>query len=263
MILGIDHVVIAVRDLEAASGELPAGLGLEVVEGGRHLALGTRNALCWLGDSYLELLAVTDASLAARSWIGAPAIASLSGGGGVATWALASDDLAADVRRLRAQGSSLIGPLPGERLRPDGRAERWLLALLPELAPDRPPFLIEHLAGSPEWHPDARRDRDERRHAAGHVRLRRLEIPVDDPGSVARSYRTELGLRASAADAAPAAATSADSAVVAVGVQSVVLRPASAPARHPVTIVLSSDVGSDRDVEMLGCRFVVERAEVG
>ncbi len=293
MILGIDHLVIAVADLEAASEELSAGLGLEVVEGGRHLTLGTRNALCWLGDSYLELLAVTDPALAARSWIGAPALATLALGGGLATYALASDDLGGDIRRLRSAGSNVIGPLPGERLRPDGQAERWLLALLPELAPDRPPFLIEHLPGSPEWRPDARRHREEGGHRGGRVRLRRLEIPVADPEAVAEAYRRELALQPEprglpspgmaapsrpepSSPPPPSPGTPAQPSQVrgfSAGRQSVVLTSPIGqggvdpwPAhlrRPPATVVLSSDAGTDRELELLGCRFVVERAEIG
>ncbi len=254
MILGVDHVVIAVRDLDDAAAALGRELGLDVAEGGHHLALGTRNALAWLGDSYLELLAVTDPALAARSWIGAPALAALARGGGVATYALASDDIAAEVRRLHARGSNLIGPLPGERLRPDGQAERWQLALLPELGPDRPPFLIEHLAGSPEWRPEARDARALQRHPAGRVRLCGLEVPVGDPDTSAAAYAAEIGI---ALAAGPAPSSGRRARIGGQAVALVVARSIAGVATGPATIALSSDEGGRRAADLLGCRFVI------
>src|SRR6476659_9801823 len=110
MLLGIDHLVIAVADPDAAAAELEAKLGLAPGDGGRHDRLGTFNRLVWLGDSYLELIGVFDRAAAAGSWIGAPTLRALEAGGGLATWAIASDDLAADVTMLRERGSILAEP---------------------------------------------------------------------------------------------------------------------------------------------------------
>ena len=77
MLLGIDHVVLAADDPEAAAAELETRLGLVASGGGRHEALGTFNWLVWLGDAYLELLGVFDRELAAGSWLGRPALDSL------------------------------------------------------------------------------------------------------------------------------------------------------------------------------------------
>ena len=97
MFVGIDHLVIAVADPDGAALDLERHLGLEATGGGRHEALGTFNRLVWLGDLYLELIGVSDRSLAERSWIGAPTVRTLEAGGGLATWAIASDALADDV----------------------------------------------------------------------------------------------------------------------------------------------------------------------
>ena len=72
--LGIDHLVIAVADPDAASAELEAKLGLAPGGGGRHDRLGTFNRLVSLGDTYLELIGVFDRAAAASSWIGADAV---------------------------------------------------------------------------------------------------------------------------------------------------------------------------------------------
>src|SRR4029077_11938317 len=106
--------------------------GIEAGGGGVHPGLGTANRLGWFGDSYIELLDVTDGARAAASWVrraGAAATSWLGGptlrlieerGGGFVGYALRSDDLDADLTRVKAGGSTLAGPEPGERRRPDG-----------------------------------------------------------------------------------------------------------------------------------------------
>ena len=66
----LDHVLIAVADLEAAGGEIEDSHGLASIEGGRHPSWGTANRIVPLGDSYLELIAVVDAAKAAESAFG-------------------------------------------------------------------------------------------------------------------------------------------------------------------------------------------------
>src|SRR5574340_1706231 len=70
MFIGIDHVFVAVPDLDTAAEALEGRLGLQVGPGGRHEAWGTVNRLVWFGDSYLELVAVQDHERAAASWFG-------------------------------------------------------------------------------------------------------------------------------------------------------------------------------------------------
>ena len=60
MLLGIDHLVIAVRDPDAAAATIERDLGIAFTGGGRHDAWGTFNRLAFLGDSYLELIGVFD-----------------------------------------------------------------------------------------------------------------------------------------------------------------------------------------------------------
>jgi hypothetical protein len=97
------------------------------------------------------LIAVVDRSRAQDSWLGRPTLAALDSGGSLATFALASDDLAADGHRLRAGGSRLALPRSGARRRTDGRTARWQVALPPRLGPTDVPFLIEHDATGAEW----------------------------------------------------------------------------------------------------------------
>lgn len=189
MLVGIDHLVIAVADPDAAADELEARLGLAAGGGGRHDALGTFNRLVWLGDTYLELIGVFDPGLAARSWVGAPTVRALDRGGGLATVALATDDIETDGASLRSRGSDLGALMAGERTRPDGRVVRWRLSSPPTLDTDRP-FLIEHDSTSAEWTADDRAER-----ANGPARLRVLALAVGDVNRTSQAWLRTVGLR--------------------------------------------------------------------
>jgi hypothetical protein len=154
VLLGIDHLVIAVLDLDAASDELERLVGLTAAGGGRHPALGTQNRLAWLGDTYIELVSIADRGVAEGSWLGIPTIAVLEGGGGLATWAIATNSKDADIAALRSNGARLGDATAGERERPDGTIVRWRLATGESLGPAEPPFLIEHDPASAEWTAD-------------------------------------------------------------------------------------------------------------
>ena len=198
MLLGIDHLVVAVRSVEAAADVLERDLGLAVTGGGRHEAMGTWNRLAFAGDTYIELIGVFDAALVRSTpsfAVGSAALAQLQvRGEGLATYAVATDDVARDVARLRAAGSPIGEPVAGARVRPDGEVVRWACAF-PEVGPERPPFLIEHEATGAEWGEEARATRAAFRHpGGGQVRLTALDLPVADAPTVAREYREVLGI---------------------------------------------------------------------
>ena len=252
MLLGIDHLVIAVADPDAAAAELEATLGLAPGGGGRHDRLGTFNRLVWLGDSYLELIGVFDRASAAGSWIGAPTLRALEAGGGLATWAIASDDLAADVAGLRGRGSTLAEPVDGERVRPDGRVVRWRLSAAEPLDRDRPPFLIEHdpsgsrmVAGRP------------RRACRGThpTRRPRARVSTISIGRASRSCaRSASGSDHRSAAAARATRTSARN-------MSGSARPATARSLR-TTVHLRTRQDLSADIDALGCRWIL-RPEAG
>ncbi len=246
MLVGIDHLVIAVADPDAAAAALEGRLGLEPGGGGRHDALGTFNRLVWLGDTYLELIGVFDARLAAESWLGAPTLRALEQGGGLATFALATDDIETDVATLRLRGSDLVGPTAGERTRPDGRLVRWRLSAPPRLDPDRPPFLIEHDLRAAEWTPDDRAER-----AGGPARLTVLELAVDDVNRTSQSWRRTVGLHFRPSLAGGGARDSD------IGSQIVRLRPRrpGSPAGVQTTVRLSIAGASAADHDVLGIRW--------
>jgi hypothetical protein len=191
MLLGVDHVVLACLDPDATAAELESRLGLAATGGGRHDALGTWNRLVWLGDSYLELIGVTDPDLAGQSWLGRPVLAALERGGGLVTWAVAVDDLA-ETLRWTPPDAGLAGPLEGERQRPDNRVVRWRLAHPAELSPTAP-FLIEHDRAAAEWTDGERAARaDEVHPIGGRARLAGLEVVAASPAGAAGRLRSLL-----------------------------------------------------------------------
>jgi hypothetical protein len=251
MLLGIDHVIVAVPDLEGASAELERAVGLSVGGGGRHEAHGTHNRLAWLGDSYLELMGVFDAHLAAQSWWGQHALAVIDAGGGPMGVALATDHLAADVARLRGLGSPILDPEPGERVRPDGDIVRWQIGRLPAVDPDLGlAFLIEHDTAAAEWRPADRAARAAEDQPLGTpARLLRVELPVADLRAAMNRLLRELGLQFRPALAGAGARDAS------IGGHVLRLLPAGAGLPGRPTVVLRG--GSEpRDVEVLGVRWL-------
>ncbi len=254
MLRGIDHLVIAVRDLDHAADELEQRVGLAVTGGGRHPTLGTQNRLVWLGDAYVELVSIADRGVAEGSWLGVPTIAALERGGGLATWAVATDSIAADVAALREIGARFGDPAPGRRERPDGAVVRWKLAIGGALGPTEPPFLIEHDPSSAEWTEQDRAARSRQPHPiGGPVRLEVLELSVADvtATSLRLSRAVELRFRPSLVGGGARDAG--------LGRQIVRLRPAHG-LPGAAGIVLASPAGDDRRVDALGCRWTVRQS---
>lgn len=247
MLLGIDHLVIAVRDPDAAAAELERDAGLAFTGGGRHEAMGTLNRLAFLGDTYLELIGVSDRVLVESSVtfaVGRTTMAVLDEGHeGLATYALATDDVAGDVMRLRAAGSPIGEPVAGSRTRPDGDVVRWATAF-PPLGPDEPPFLIEHERAGAEWGDEARAARAAFRHSVGdRVRMTSLELPVADAGATAEAYGRVLGIAFS------------EGWRTAVGEQAVALRGAP-PAERPLVRLVAEPGTPPLDLVRFGIRWV-------
>ena len=247
MLLGIDHLVIAVRDPDAAAAELERDAGLAFTGGGRHEAMGTFNRLAFLGDTYLELIGVFDPGLVASSTtfvVGRAAMAMLDAGReGLATYALETDDVAGETARLRAGGSIIGEPVAGSRTRPDGGVVRWVTAFQPP-GPDLPPFLIEHQYAGAEWGDEARAARLAFQHpAGGRVRMTALELPVADPVATADAYGRAIGIAFSEGWRA------------AVGAQALVLR-VGTPGEPPVVRLAGDRASPTLDVVGLGIRWV-------
>jgi len=140
MILGIDHVLIAVEDLEKAM-EVYRRLGFQVLIGGEHPTVGTHNALVPLADgSYLELIGVKKPELAQGFPFGKQVLEVLAGPNRLAGFVLETTDYNGDVQAIRNRGLEIAKAPPGGRVRPDGQQVSWQTAH-PENS--ELPFLIQ------------------------------------------------------------------------------------------------------------------------
>ncbi len=256
MIRGIDHLVIACADPDAAAAALQSQLGILATGGGRHERFGTRNRIAWLADgSYLELIGIMDPALVGSTPVGQAVRRVLDErGGGLATYALAVDDLEAEGAGLRATGSSFGLAQYGSRRRDDGELVEWWAAF-PDtnLGPTGVPFLIEHAYTGAEWGPAALDERARYSHPIGSpVALARLDIAAAEPTTAAAMLHAELGVDFWAV---------ADLAVADVGPHVLRLVP-SREIATPAVVTLAADVDTPRTAELLGLRFDVERAEL-
>lgn len=245
MLKGIDHLVIACVDPDAAAAELESSLGIACTAGGRHERFGTRNRIAWLADgSYLELIGVTDADAAAASPVGAAVLRVLQDqGGGLATYALLVDDLEGSV-------PDTFRPIAhGSRLRDDGELVEWWFAFPREPLSPTAPFLIQHAYNGREWGQAAMAERARFVHPIGSsVALSRLDLAVADPPALATSLPERFGLDVRAA---------ADLAVATIGPHLVRLVPRREMA-VPAVVTLAAGVEAPLVADLLGLRFDVE-----
>lgn len=123
MLQSIDHIVILVKDLEAAQADY-ISLGFTVEPGGEHSDGTTHNALVSFADgTYLELIAFKKSNPDHRWW------QYQARGEGLIDFALLPDDIMAEVAAIRGRGLDLQGPFPGGRVRPDGQQISWQTAM--------------------------------------------------------------------------------------------------------------------------------------
>lgn len=118
---GIDHIVIAVRNLAQATQDYTRA-GFTVIEGGKHKDGTTHNALVAFADgAYFELIAFRNPDQAQdHKWWHR-----LAQGEGLIDYALRTDDLDKEVHDLRKRGLDASDPLDGGRVRPDGQRLDW------------------------------------------------------------------------------------------------------------------------------------------
>jgi catechol 2,3-dioxygenase-like lactoylglutathione lyase family enzyme len=181
MPLKLDHVVIAVRDLEAAIADHTA-LGFHVLRGGDHPGRPTHNALIVFADgSYFELIAWREPAPQERWWQ-----LLQRHGEGIVDFALLPRDTAATVEEAARRGLALDGPLDGARVRPDGARLRWQTARAP--SPDLP-FLCGDLTPRALRVPEG----EARVHPNGAAGIASLGVAVRDLDATLARYRALFG----------------------------------------------------------------------
>ena len=187
MLLGIDHIVIAVPDLETAIKNY-VRLGFTVVPGGRH-PVGTYNGLIALSDgSYIELISFYRENIEHRWWD------ALKKGGGLVDFCMQTDDLAGDTAKLRSAGVQIDDPVPWSRIRPDGYQLKWLLSLARDGHRGVAPFLIQ------DETPREERVPGQTSHANGATGVGRVTVAVNDIPTVTRWYEAVVGRAGASVD---------------------------------------------------------------
>lgn len=183
MIKGIDHIVIAVPDLERAIAGF-SELGFTVVPGGQHSGLGTHNALIAFADgAYFELIAFRVQG-SPHPWFNA-----VRKGGGLTDFCMQTDNLDADVAAFKRAGARISEPFAMERQRPDGYAVKWVLAVAQPPSAGATPFLIRDATPRDERVPR------ERAHRNGASGIRTLTVAVRDVAATRALYQSVLGTR--------------------------------------------------------------------
>jgi hypothetical protein len=208
-VIGIDHAVIMVRDLDKAASSWKR-LGFTVSPRGTHSAhMGTGNHTIMLDPDYFELLGVL-----APTELNAPARAFLEQREGIERVAFTAIDSAAGAEEIRARGYPPIGPTDFERpvTMPGGtlsaakfRTFQWPVAEAPG---GMRIFACEHKTRETVWIPELMR------HANGAKRLRQVLLLAPDPAKEAahlsRMIDRESRTEADGAIAMPSGADRAD-----------------------------------------------------
>lgn len=191
---GIDHIVLCVRDLEAARNRFHA-MGFTTTPPARH-PFGTGNSLVQMGSSFVELLTVVDPARIPPHGddsfsFGAHNAEFLNGREGMSMLVLSSSDARADEARWRASGLQTFSPVYFERMatQPDGSQSKvaFTIAFAVDSAmPNAVFFCCQQHA------PDAFWQSEYQTHANGAVDFASVTLVADAPKSHAAFLETLL-----------------------------------------------------------------------
>ena len=145
MISTLDHLIIAVKDLDQAEKNYKKILGTNPVWRGRHKSLGTANSIFNFKNTYLELLTSDGEGL------GAELVKNLiqENGEGLAGIVFGVDDMLQTVQHLKQEGYQISDPAEGEGSDNEtNKVRKWHnLFLPPELTRGLFSFIIQHRDG--------------------------------------------------------------------------------------------------------------------
>lgn len=209
-IAGIDHAVVAVKDLDAAAANWKQ-LGFTISPRGTHSAhIGTGNYTIMLGEDYMELLGVlqaTEHNAPTRTYLEHT-------GGGIERVAFTTPSAAAGAAELRTMGYEPIGPTDFERpvTMPDGRKAAAKFATFQWPVKEAPGgvrlFACQHKTRETVWIPELQK------HANGAHRIARVFIVTpkaeDDAKHLAKMIASEVRRDADGAAVVPTGLGRAD-----------------------------------------------------
>ena len=184
--LFLDHVLIAVNDLDKAGSAYSECLGFTVTPRGIHPDRGTSNRLIVFHSEYLELIAAQDACRAQQN---RPDLVSfLRRRDGLFMFALGTRDINRTVESLRQRGLNVQLPTAGSRMSDsdmDGYSWRSS-AVDPALTPGSATFLIQHDQPIAERYREPANPTQHRNGASG---LTCLTLAVNDAHAAALRWR--------------------------------------------------------------------------
>ena len=156
MISTLDHLIIAVKDLNQAEKNYTKILGTNPVWRGRHESLGTANSIFNFKNTYLELLTADGEGLGAELVKNSIE----ENGDGLAGIVFGVNDMSNTVEELKKEGYTISEPTEGEGS--DDMSEKvrkWEnLFLPPELTRGLFSFIIQHHDGELPSHKEYAKD---------------------------------------------------------------------------------------------------------
>ena len=185
MFTHLDHLIVAVDDLEAAAKNYQTLFGMTQVWSGEHKELGTSNALFAFKNTYFELLSATGEGLGAdlvNHYLN-------QSGEGLIGIVFATDDIKKAKSSLEEQGFNMPDISSGEGTNSsDQQVRRWKnLFLPPELSRGLFSFIIEHTEGAL---PSPMSYEPSSPHSLDHV-----VINTNDADSFIDIYKDAFGIR--------------------------------------------------------------------
>ena len=185
MIDRIDHLIVAVKDLEAAEDNYKKIFGHDPVWRGAHESLGTKNSIFNFNNLYFELLAANGKGA------GASLVNSSieENGEGLAGLVFGSDNIETTKQQLSSKGYELSGLALGEGFDEDaGKKRTWQSLFLPnDITRGLFSFAIEHKTGKLDL---LDRFTSDCVHKLDHV-----VINTNDAEGFIRVYEKDLGIR--------------------------------------------------------------------
>ena len=146
MISTLDHLIVAVKDLDEAEKNYKKIFGADPVWRGEHKTLGTANSIFNFKNTYFELLAAKGNGLGAELVNNSIA----EKGDGLVGIVFGADDIEKTTDSLKKLGYEMSDPMEGEgENSKNNKIRKWKnLFLPPELTRGIFSFIIEHTDGS-------------------------------------------------------------------------------------------------------------------
>lgn len=267
---GIDHVILAVPNLQEAAATYGTVLGLHVSGGGVHPHGGTANRIVVVGDAYVELISAQPG----QQPHGHVGDLLRSGAEGCVGFALATRDIQQAAQTLRARGIAVEGPQPGRLETGDAFSRGWQSLRLADPPIGGMPFLIQHDAQGEERLRLLAGPVGPAPHPLGARHIAALTVAVDDLDAGAAAYTRCFALQATSSGDDPMLAARTATLPLPSGASLILAAPAHAghgpvaqvlrdrgPGLFSVTLAVSDLVAAVRDLRGRGIGVRVDEPD--